>query len=225
MGLCAGRKRGRTENNGKQLHDAPKSRARAQRRANANEASFDIDVRSSGTAAGKHFVPRLPNPTRKGRNPIGAEQVKRKLLRHHSRDFMSVLSLSHIRRWKQSIVPLCSDVGSAVPSASQDQWSRPKFVAIGWQYLRSYFRLPEPHIAARQNRLPAISWKPSRNDWQSHFSGDAFSALATPPASARWHRAMLTPLASHPWPLRVQFRVAARQNRRRDRLAPTRAHR
>ena len=56
-------------------------------------------------------------------------------------------------------------------------------------------------------------------------SGDAFSALATPPAPVRWHRAMLTPLASHPWPLRVQFRVAARQNRRRDRLAPTRAHR
>jgi hypothetical protein len=96
MGLCAGRKRGRTENNGKQLHDAPKSRAQAKRRANANEASFDIDVRSSGTAAGKHFVPRLPNPTRKGRNPIGAEQVKRELLRPHSHDFMSVLSLSHI---------------------------------------------------------------------------------------------------------------------------------
>ena len=96
MGLCAGRQQGRTENNGKQLHDAPKSRAQAKRRANANEASFDIDVRSSGTAAGKHFVPRLPNPTRKGRNPIGAEQVKRELLRPHSRDFMSVLSLSHI---------------------------------------------------------------------------------------------------------------------------------
>ena len=90
MGLCAGRKRSRTENNGKPSHDAPKSRARAKRRANAN--CFDVDVRSSGTAAGKHIVPRLPNPTRKGRNPIGAEQVKGALLRHHSRDFMSVLS-------------------------------------------------------------------------------------------------------------------------------------
>ena len=94
---------------------------------------------------------------------------------------------------------------------------------VGWQYLRSYFRLPEPHIAARHNRLPAISWKPSRNDWQSHFSGDAFSALATPPAPVRWHRAMLTPLASHPWSLRVLFRVAARQNRRHDRRVPAKA--
>jgi hypothetical protein len=102
MGLCAGRKRGRTENNGKPLRDTPNSRARAQSRANANEASFDVDVRSSGTATGKHIVPRLPNPTCKGRNPTGAEQVKRKLLRHHSRDFMSVLSLSHIRPWKAS---------------------------------------------------------------------------------------------------------------------------
>ena len=71
MGLCAGRKRGRTENNGKPLHDAPKSRARAQRRANAN--CFDVDVRSSGTATGKHIVPRLTNPTCTSRNPIGAE--------------------------------------------------------------------------------------------------------------------------------------------------------
>ena len=43
-------------------------------------------------------------------------------------------------------------------SASQGQWSRPEFVAISWQYLRSYFRLPEPHIAARQNWLPPFCW-------------------------------------------------------------------
>ena len=54
-------------------------------------------------------------------------------------------------------------------------------------------------------------------------SGDAFSALATPPAPVRWHRAMLTPLASHPWSLRVLFRVAARQNRRHDRRVPAKA--
>ena len=56
-------------------------------------------------------------PTRKGRNPIGAEQVKRELLRHHSRDFMSVLSLSHIGR----AVPLRAKVNghdrSSWPSA------------------------------------------------------------------------------------------------------------
>src|SRR6185369_10405067 len=67
-----------------------------------------------------------------------------------------------------------------------------------------------------------------RQGWRStkcSASGDAFSALAKPPAPVRWHRAMLTPPASHPWSLRVLFRVAARQNRRRDRLAPTRLHR
>ena len=55
IGLCAGRKRSRAENNGEPLHDAPKSGARAKRRANAN--CFDVDVRSTGTAAGKHIVP------------------------------------------------------------------------------------------------------------------------------------------------------------------------
>ena len=122
MGLCAGRKRGRTENNGKPLHDAPKSRARAKRRANANEASFDIDVRSSGTAAGKHFVPRLPNPTRKGRNPIGAEQVKRELLRHHSRDFMSVLSLSHIWSVDDSFRRRACEPRSMVTTEVRGHW-------------------------------------------------------------------------------------------------------
>ena len=177
---------------------------------------FDVDVRSSGTAAGKHIVPRLPNPTRKGRNPIGAEPSQtRAIAASFTRFHVSVVIEPHLAVDKQAI--------GAVP-ASQGQWSRPEFVAISWQYLRSYFRLPEPHIAARQNRLPAISWKPSRNDWQSHFSGDVFLALAKPPAPVRWHRAMLTPLASHPWPLRVQFRVAARQNRRRDRRVPAKAH-
>ena len=38
----------------------------------------------------------------------------------------------------------------------------PEFVAIGWKYLRRYFRLAELYIAERRNRLPAISWKPSR---------------------------------------------------------------
>jgi hypothetical protein len=35
-----------------------------------------------------------------------------------------------------------------------------EFVAIGWKYLRRYFR-DELYIAERRNRLPAISWKPS----------------------------------------------------------------
>ena len=73
VGLHAARKRSCTEDDGELLRDAPRTGARTQSRANADEASFDVDVRSSGTAAGKHFVPRLPNPTRKGRNPIGAE--------------------------------------------------------------------------------------------------------------------------------------------------------
>ena len=55
MGLCAGRQRGSSQNNGKPLHDAPYARARAQSRAYAN--CFDVDVRSSGTATGKHIVP------------------------------------------------------------------------------------------------------------------------------------------------------------------------
>jgi hypothetical protein len=108
MGLCAGRKRSRTENNGKPLHYAPKSRARVQRRANAN--CFDVDVRSSGTAAGKHIVPRLTESDTQGsQSNRGGTKVRRELLRHQSRDFMSVLSLSHIRRLRAQIVPLWSD--------------------------------------------------------------------------------------------------------------------
>ena len=38
----------------------------------------------------------------------------------------------------------------------------PEFVAIGWKYLRRYFRLAELYIAERRNRLRAISGKPSR---------------------------------------------------------------
>ena len=54
---------------------------------------------------------------------------------------------------------------------------------FSWQYLRSYFRLLEPHIAARQNWLPAISRKSKR--LAAHSSGDVFSALAMPPAPVR----------------------------------------
>ena len=109
MGLCAGRKRGRTENNGKPLRDAPKSGARAKRRANANEASFDIDVRSSGTAAGKHFVPRLPNPTRKGRDPIGAERSQaRAIAASFTRFHVSVVIEPQPAVLKARIVPLGS---------------------------------------------------------------------------------------------------------------------
>jgi hypothetical protein len=95
----------------------------------------------------------------------------------------------------------------------------PEFVAIGWKYLRRYFKLEELYIAERRNRLPA---KAVKNDWRSHFSGGAFLAVVKPPAPGHRNRAMRMPLASHPW--RVQFRVAARQNRRRDRLVPTKAH-
>jgi hypothetical protein len=56
-------------------------------------------------------------------------------------------------------------------------------------------------------------------------SGDVFSALAMPPAPRRWHRHCSMPLASHPWPGRVQFRGGARQNRRRDRAAVRAARR
>ena len=34
----------------------------------------------------------------------GRNEVSRALLRHHSRDFMSVLSLSHIRQLKQQMI-------------------------------------------------------------------------------------------------------------------------
>jgi hypothetical protein len=142
MGLCAGRQRGSSQNNGKTLHDAPYARARAQSRAYAN--CFDVNVRSSGTAAGKHIVPRLPNPTCTSRNPIGAEPSQTSAIAaSFTRFHVSVVIEPHLAVDKQAI--------GAVP-ASHGQWSRPEFVAISWQYLRSYFRLAEPHIAARQNR-------------------------------------------------------------------------
>jgi hypothetical protein len=74
MGLCAGRKGSRPHNNCKRLYDAPNTRCRAQSPGNANK-TFDVDgrERSSGTADRKHIKPHLPNSTRKGRNPIGAE--------------------------------------------------------------------------------------------------------------------------------------------------------
>ena len=142
MGLCAGRQRGSSQNNGKTLHDAPYARARAQSRAYAN--CFDVNVRSSGKATGKHIVPRLPNPTCTSRNPIGAEPSQTSAIAaSFTRFHVSVVIEPHLAADKQAI--------GAVP-ASHGQWSRPEFVAISWQYLRSYFRLAEPHIAARQNR-------------------------------------------------------------------------
>ena len=80
MGLHAARKRSRTENDGKPLRDASRTGVRTQSRAHANEASLDIALRTSGTAAGKHFVPRLPNPTSKGRDPIGAERSQARII-------------------------------------------------------------------------------------------------------------------------------------------------
>jgi len=142
------------------LHDAPKTRARDQRHANAN--SFDVDVRSSGTATGKHIVPRPPNPTRTSRNPIGAERSQaRAIAASFTRFHVSVVIEPHLAVDKQAI--------GAVP-ASHGQWSRPEFVAISWQYLRSYFRLAEPHIAARQNRTGGRQEK----DWQSHLAAMFF---------------------------------------------------
>ena len=66
------------------------------------------------------IVPRLPNPTRKGRNPIGAEQVRRELLRHHSRDFMSVLSLSHI--WRLTSRPSAQRQRAKVNGHDRSSW-------------------------------------------------------------------------------------------------------
>src|SRR5258708_7535895 len=60
--------------------------------------------------------------------------------------------------------------------------------------------------------------------------GGAFSTLVLPPALllGRRHWALPMPLASPPWPVQawpvqVRRRGAARQNRRRDRPAPTEA--
>jgi hypothetical protein len=92
-----------------------------------------------------------------------------------TRFHVSVVIELHLAGDKQAI--------GAAP-ASQGQWSLPEFVAISWQYLRSYFRLLEPHIAARQNWLPAISR--NKTDWDGPYSsGDVFSALAMPPAPVR----------------------------------------
>ena len=136
----------------------------------------------------------------------GRNEVRRELLRHHSRDFMSVLSLSHI--WRLT--------------------SRPSANAVCQPVVRAPFVQCRSICIAEPTLLRAGTgvrpFPGTSNDWQPHSSGDVFSALAKPPAPVRWHRAMLTPLASHPWPLRVQFRVAARQNRRRDRRVPARAH-
>ena len=57
--------------------------------------------------------------------------------------------------------------------------------------------------------------------WSGPNSG--VSAAAGALSLGRCHRAMPLPLASQPWPVRVRNRGAARQNRRRDRPAPTKA--
>ena len=116
----------------------------------------------------------------------GRNEVRRALSRHHSRDFMSVLSLSHIRRLKPMIVP---------PTSAH--WN--------------------PHRCANCCFGTVKSW-----NRQPRSSGEISSALAMLPAPVRWHRAISTPLASHASPLRVRFRGAARQNRRRGRRVPAR---
>ena len=136
----------------------------------------------------------------------GRNQVRRALLRHHSRDFMSVLSLSHIWRLTSRLSAQCQR--AKVNGHDRSSWplAGSTCVAIG-TLLRA-----RTGLEAVKKRLAVP------------FSGDVFLALATPPAPVRWHRAMLTPLASHPWPLRARFRVAARQSRRRGRRVPARAH-
>ena len=160
----------------------------------------------------------------------GRNEVRRELLRHHSRDFMSVLSLSHIRRLKAQIVPLWSDEHTLAQCRLRGMNDRSmvtkKFVAISSYGSTCVAIWLEPTLlrAKASGHFLEPSIPEPENDRQSHSSGDVFLALATPPAPVRWHRAILTPLASHPWPLRVRFRVAARQNRRRDRRVPARPH-
>src|ERR1700684_4523893 len=55
-------------------------------------------------------------------------------------------------------------------------------------------------------------------------SGDAFLTLTMPSVPGRWHRAMSMPTVSHPRPLRVRLRGAAKQNRRRGRAAASALH-
>ena len=79
--------------------------------------------------------------------------------------------------------------------------------------------------ALKQAPGPSL-WEPSKDGAGPNSGGDTFSALAMPPAPlpGRCHRAMPMPPAAHPWFVRVSRRGAARQNRRRDRPAPTKAH-
>ena len=68
----------------------------------------------------------------------GRNEVRRELLRHHSRDFMSVLSLSHIWRWRSAI---CDD---RINGHERSSWPLAGSTCV------AISRLVEPHIAARQ---------------------------------------------------------------------------
>ncbi len=106
MGLCAGRKRGRTQNNGKPLHDAPKCQSPSSKRA-----PMQIALMSTYEVLAQ-LLENISSPAYRIRYAkvaiqSGLNQVRRELLRHHSRDFMSVLSLSHIWRLTSRLSAQC----------------------------------------------------------------------------------------------------------------------
>ena len=138
-------------------------------------------------------------------------QVRRALLRHHSRDFMSVLSLSHIWRLTSRLSAQCQRAMANGHDRSSWPLAGNTCVAVSGYRNRTLLRA--------RTGLEAV-----KKGLAVPFSGDVFLALAKPPAPVRWHRAILTPLASHPWPLRVLFRVAATQSHRRGRRVPARPH-
>ena len=146
----------------------------------------------------------------------GRNQARRGLLRHHSRDFMSVLSLSYI--WRLTSRPSAQRQHAKVNGHDRSSWplAGSTCVAISGYWNRTLLRartgfrpFPGTKLIGVAPTLAAMFFRL----WRCRL------------APVRWRRAMLTPSASHPWPLRVLFRGAARQNRRRDRQVPATAHR
>ena len=96
MGLCAGRQRSRTQNNGKPLHDAPNPEPELK----GAPMQMRLALMSTYEVLAQ-LLENISSPAYRIRHAkvaiqSGLNQVRRELLRHQSRDFMSVLSLSHI---------------------------------------------------------------------------------------------------------------------------------
>ena len=95
----------------------------------------------------------------------GRNQVRRALLRHHSRDFMSVLSLSHI--WRVPQAGYTKSSGPIGNGHDRSSWPLTGSACVAISGYRN------PHCCAPE-QASGHFLEPSENDWQSHSSGDVF---------------------------------------------------